>query len=60
MNIFEQTICDLTARVLHLVDESVSWEPSVLNALVEQPPNPEMGDYALPCYSFAKACVAPL
>ena len=55
MNIFEQTICDLTAKALHLVDESTNWDPSELNALVEQPPNPEMGDYALPCYSFAKS-----
>ena len=55
MNIFEQTICDLTASGLNSVDESASWEPSLLNELVEQPPNPEMGDYALPCFSFAKS-----
>ena len=55
MNIFEQTICDLTASGLNSVDESANWEPSVLNELVEQPPNPEMGDYALPCFSFAKS-----
>ncbi len=55
MNIFEQTICELTASVLNSADESVTWEPCVLNKLVEQPPNPEMGDYALPCFSFAKS-----
>ncbi|MEC9296449.1 MAG: arginine--tRNA ligase, partial [SAR324 cluster bacterium] len=55
MNIFEQTICDLTASGLNSVDDSASWEPSLLNELVEQPPNPEMGDYALPCFSFAKS-----
>ena len=55
MNIFEQTICDLTASGLNSVDESANWEPSVLNELVEQPPNPEMGDYAMPCFSFAKS-----
>ncbi|SVD56560.1 uncharacterized protein METZ01_LOCUS409414, partial [marine metagenome] len=25
-----------------------------IEALLETPPNPEMGDYALPCFSFAK------
>jgi arginyl-tRNA synthetase len=55
MNIFEQTICDLTAKVLYSVDESVTWEPSVLNELLEKPPTPEMGDYALHCFSFSKS-----
>ena len=54
MNIFLQTIYDWTTKVLNSVDESRTWEPSELNHLVEQPPNSEMGDYAIPCFSFAK------
>ena len=54
MNIFIQTIYDWTTKVLNSVDESRTWEPSELNHLVEQPPNSEMGDYAIPCFSFAK------
>ena len=45
----------MTAKVLNSGNESGTWEPSGLNELVEQPPNPEMGDYALPCFSFAKS-----
>ena len=54
MNVFEREICKLSAEALNFFDESLNWEPSELNALVEQPPNPEMGDYALPCFSFSK------
>ena len=54
MNIFIQTIFDWTTKVLNSVDESRTWEPSELTRLVEQPPNSEMGDYAIPCFSFAK------
>ena len=55
MNIFEQTICDWTAKVLNKIDDSIIWDTSSINKLVEKPPNPEMGDYALPCFSFAKS-----
>jgi len=54
MNIFIQTIYDWTTKALNSVDESRTWEPSELNRLVEQPPNSEMGDYAIPCFIFAK------
>ena len=54
MNIFIQTIYDWTTKVLNSVDESRTWERSELNRLIEQPPNSEMGDYAIPCFSFAK------
>jgi len=54
MNIFEQTICDWTAKVLNKIDDSIIWETSTLKELVEKPPDPEMGDYALPCFIFAK------
>jgi len=59
MNIFEQTICDWTAKVLNNIDDSRTWDTSSFNELVEKPPNPDMGDYALPCFSFAKSLRRP-
>ena len=44
----------MTVRVLNSIDETGSWEGSSINVLIEQPPNSEMGDYALPCFSFTK------
>ena len=55
MNIFEQTICDWTSKVLNKIDDSKIWDISSLNRLVEKPPNTELGDYALPCFNFAKS-----
>ncbi len=54
MNLFEQHICDCTAQVLNETTQSNEWIPEELFGFLEQPPNPEMGDYALPCFSFAK------
>ena len=31
----------------------------MLERFLEKPPNPEMGDYAIPCFSFAKVFKAP-
>ena len=59
MNVFEREICKLSTEALNAFDESENWTPSELNKLVEQPPNPEMGDYALPCFSFAKIFKIP-
>jgi len=59
MNIFEQTICDWTAKVLNNIDDSRTWDTSSFNELVEKPPNPDMGDYALPCFSFANSLRRP-
>ena len=57
MNIFEKTICEMDRQGSEQhCNESGTWDTSSgLNELVEQPPNPEMGDYALPCFSFAKS-----
>ncbi len=54
MSTLEETICELTSIVLKSMDRSANWEANLLNELVEKPPNPEMGDYALPCFTFAK------
>lgn len=45
---FKKTLCEELARICAL-DES-----AVANML-ETPPNPDMGDYALPCFKLAKA-----
>jgi len=59
MNVFEREICKLSTEALNAFYESENWAPSELNKLVEQPPDPEMGDYSLPCFSFAKIFKIP-
>ena len=54
MNIFEQTINDWTASILTAEYKNEVWDTSEITGLIEQPPNPELGDYALPCFSFSK------
>ncbi len=54
MNIFEQTINDWTASILTKEYENEAWDSSEITGLIEQPPNPELGDFALPCFSFSK------
>ena len=54
MNIFEKAIYDWTAGILkteYKYDVKNSLE---LSSLIEYPPSPELGDYALPCFSFSK------
>jgi len=46
-NPFVEAISDQVASATGLETEQVA-------ALLETPPNPEMGDYALPCFTFAK------
>lgn len=46
-NSFVDAITEQVSRVTGL-------ESSQIEALLETPPNPEMGDYALPCFSFAQ------
>ena len=59
MNVFEQEICEITCRVLNDVGDTEDWTPSMLYRFLEKPPNPEMGDYALPCFSFGKKLRIP-
>ena len=54
MNIFEQTINDWTASILTTEYKNEVWDSLEITGLIEQPPNPELGDYALPCFSFSK------
>lgn len=46
MNLKDQTI-DLISRVLKM-------DPVAVSEIVETPPQPELGDLALPCFRFAK------
>jgi len=54
MNIFEQTINDWTASILKTEYKNEAWDFSEIAGLIEKPPHPEFGDYALPCFSFSK------
>ena len=54
MNIFEQTINDWTASILTTEYKYEAWDSSEITGLIEQPPNPELGDYALPCFRFSE------
>ena len=54
MNIFEQTINDWTASVLTKEYKYEAKDTSEIIGLIEHPPNHELGDYALPCFSFSK------
>ena len=54
MNVFEQEICNITCRALNAFDRSKKWDSSMLELYIEKPPSSEMGDYAFPCYNFAK------
>ena len=54
MNIFEQTINDWTASILTKEYKYEAKDTSEIIGLIEHPPNLELGDYALPCFSFSK------
>ena len=54
MNIFEQTINDWTASVLAMIYKYEAKDSLEISGLIEHPPDPELGDYALPCFSFSK------
>ncbi len=53
MNIFKQTINDWTASILTTEYKNEVWDSLEFTGLIEQPPNPELGDYALPCFIFS-------
>ena len=54
MNLFVDTICQRTCHALEELDPNGEWKTSEIKALIEQPPDAEMGDFALPCFSFSK------
>ena len=37
------------------ISKATGLDEAQVEALLETPPNPEMGDYALPCFSFSKS-----
>ena len=41
-------------EIAALLTEATGLGVEALAGLIETPPNPEMGDYALPCFTFAK------
>ena len=59
MNVFEQEICYITCKALNDFGDAEEWVPSDFNRLLEKPPSTDMGDYAIPCFSFAKKFKIP-
>ncbi len=41
-------------NIVSLLEKEISLPPDKIKALIEQPPDNKMGDYALPCFSIAK------
>lgn len=47
---------DFKAEVISLISKNISeLSPEEIRTLIEVPPNPEMGDFAFPCFKLAKA-----
>jgi arginyl-tRNA synthetase len=41
-------------EIIKLLSKQINLKPSEIENLIEIPPNPEMGDYAFPCFVLAK------
>lgn len=54
MNSFETAIVQLLENTLSELITPNSFTAEKISPLLEQPPNPEMGDYAMPCFQLAK------
>ena len=53
-NVFERGIASALTELLGANDSAPDWPEVHLLALLEQPPDPEMGDYAFPCFQLAR------
>jgi arginyl-tRNA synthetase len=42
------------SKIAELIAEQTEIEPAVIDAAIEVPPQPEMGDFAFPCFILAK------
>ena len=55
MDQFIRQLCQQTCQALTNLDTNTTqWDESRLQDQVEIPPDPQMGDFALPCFQFAK------
>ena len=59
MNPFVQELCLRAAQALNQLISGEKWDAEALLLLVEQPPDPELGDFALPCFSFTNSLRRP-
>jgi len=41
-------------KIISLLSKEIKLKPEELNNILEIPPNPEMGDYAFPCFVLSK------
>lgn len=46
---------DYKKKIAELIKEQIDMEAVTIESLIEIPPRPEMGDFAFPCFQFAKA-----
>ena len=51
MNLFVDTICQRTCHALEELFPDGEWKNSEIKALIEQPPDAEMGDFAPVSYT---------
>ena len=42
-------------QIANEIAKASGLEPATCLSLIELPPNPEMGDYAFPCFTLAKS-----
>ncbi len=54
MTAFDRLLADSLAAALTRLNPSDPWSAEQVLPLIETPPNPEMGDYAFPCFTLAK------
>lgn len=54
MNLFVDEICQRTLVALQNLESNGEWTLSEISQLIEQPPEADMGDFALPCFIFSK------
>ena len=41
-------------KIVSLLSKEISLRPEKIENLIETPPNPEIGDYAFPCFILSK------
>ena len=53
-NVFEQGIASALTELLSAYDPAPVWSVAEVIALLEQPPDAALGDYAFPCFQLAR------
>ncbi len=48
------TLMDFTEKIAELLHKELDVEKKAILGIIESPPDPKLGDYAVPCFIFAK------